>query len=210
MRKRLFFMTIVCLSSCMLPDRTLPILGDPTITRRWSNGKELFDTIYPVVPAFSLTDQDSLPVNEKTFSGHVYVVDFIFLSCPGICPIMTDEMKRTYHFYEHNDQVMFLSHTIDPERDTIPRLKAYADNLQIDNKKWRFVTGNQDTIYQLAYKGYYSKAYKDTSAPGGYIHGGGFLLIDKNRHIRGVYDGTDRNETFRLINDISLLLKEPS
>jgi protein SCO1 len=210
MKKGLVFIVIVCLSSCMLPDRRLPILGNPAITSSWSNGKVIFDTTYPVVPAFSLTDQDSLPVNEKTFYGHVYVVDFIFLSCPGICPIMTDEMERTYRFYEHNDHVMFLSHTIDPERDTIPRLKAYADNLHIDNKKWKFVTGNQDTIYQLAYKGYYAKAYKDSSAPGGYIHSGGFLLIDKNRHIRGVYDGTDRNETFRLINDISLLLKEPS
>jgi len=83
-------------------------------------------------------------------------------------------------------------------------------SLGVDDKKWKFVTGNQDSIYLLAERGYFSNAHRDSTAPGGYVHSGGLLLIDKNRHIRGVYNGTNPKETGRLINDINILLKEPS
>lgn len=196
--------------SCRRPEAKLPILGEPVVTQRLSDGKTVYDSVYPVIPAFSLLDQDSTTVNNQSFSGKIYVADFIFLSCPSICPKMTTEMKKTYDFFLKDDRVCFISHTVDPERDTIPRLKAFAESLHIDDRKWKFVTGNQDSILQLAEKGYFSNAYKDSTAPGGYVHSGGLLLIDQNRHIRGVYNGTDPKETHRLINDINILLKEPS
>ncbi len=178
----------------------LPFLGNPEI-----NGK---DTIYPTVANFSFRDQDSNIVNNQTFSGKIYVADFIFLSCPSICPIMTREMLKVYHAYEGNEQVAFISHTIDPERDTIPRLRAYAENLGVKVNQWHFVTGNQDSIRNLSEHSYFTIAHPDSTSPGGFTHSGGLLLIDKHRHIRGVYDGTNPKETVRLIEDIKKLLSE--
>jgi protein SCO1/2 len=206
MKKILLLALLV--SGCTSPEKKLPILGEPGVTARQENGKTAYDTIYPVIPPFSFTDQDGLAVNEQSFAGKIYVADFIFLSCPNICPKMTVEMKKVYSTFKANDGILFLSHTIDPEDDSIPRLKAYAAGLEVAGPKWRFVTGNQDTIYHLAEKGYFSTAYKDSTAPGGYVHSGGLLLVDKARHIRGVYNGTDPQETNRLINDINILLKE--
>jgi protein SCO1 len=197
-------------TGCRRPEVKLPILGEPLVTQRLLNGKVVYDSIYPAVPAFALLDQDSLPVNNQSFSDKIYVADFIFLSCPGICPKMTAEMKRVYDFFLKDDRVRFISHTVDPENDTIPRLKAFARSLHIDDKKWKFVTGNQDSILHLAEHGYFSNAYKDSTAPGGYVHSGGLLLVDKNRHLRGVYDGTNPQETYRLMNDLNILLKESS
>ncbi len=201
-----FFLSV----GCRRPEVRLPILGEPVITQRLFNGKIVYDSVFPTIPDFSFWDQDSTKVNNQSFSGKVYVADFIFLSCPSICPKMTVEMKRTYDFFLRDDRIRFISHTVDPEHDSIPRLKAFTSSLHIDNNKWKFVTGNQDSILQLAEKGYFSNAYKDSTAPGGYVHSGGLLLIDKNRHIRGVYDGTNPKETYRLINDINILLKEPA
>jgi protein SCO1/2 len=188
------------MTGCTSKNYKLPILGTPTIVGN--------DTIYPTIPAFKLINQDSVEVTNKTFDNKIYIADFIFLSCPTICPKMTGEMMKVYETYKSNPNILFISHTIDPENDTLPRLKNYSDNLGIDSKKWFFVTGNKDSIYSLAENGYFSTAYSDSTAPGGYIHSGGLLLIDKNKHIRGVYDGTDQAETERLISDIKKLLNE--
>ena len=103
---------------------------------------------------------------------------------------------------------LFISHTIDPEHDSISLLKSFSENLGVSSKKWHFVTGNVDSIYKIAEKNYFTSAYPDSIDKSNFIHGGGLLLVDKNKHIRGVYDGTDESETNRLISDIKLLLKE--
>lgn len=190
----------IAVVACKRPDLTLPVLGTPSVIGQ--------DTIYPAVRDFKFTDQDSNEVTGRTFDDKIYVADFIFLSCPSICPKMNEAMLAVYTTFKDNSNVLFLSHTIDPQRDTIPRLKAFADNLKIRSEKWHFVTGNQDSIYAMADKSYFATAYPDSEAPGGYAHSGGLLLIDKNRHIRGVYDGTNPAETTRLIHDLHLLLKE--
>ncbi|HVI43953.1 MAG TPA: SCO family protein [Chitinophaga sp.] len=195
-------------AACTGPESKLPVLGEPTVSRHFSGGKEIAVTTWPKIPPFSFTGQDGRLVTEKTFAGHIYVADFIFLSCPSICPKMTAEMKKVYDAFTKEDRVLFLSHTIDPERDTVPRLYAYAEAMHIDHQKWRFVTGDIDSIYKIAEKSYFSTATKDSAAPGGYIHGGGLLLVDTDRHIRGVYNGTNDKEAERLIADIKKLLKE--
>lgn len=188
------------LLSCTSKNDKLPILGNPTIV---SN-----DTIYPTIPAFQFINQDSLIVTEKTFEDKIYIADFIFLNCPTICPKMTNEMTKVYDTYKSNSNILFISHTIDPKNDNIPRLKSYSDNLGADSNKWFFVTGKKEKIYALAEENYFTTAYADSTAPGGYVHSGGLLLIDKNKHIRGVYDGTDPTETDRLTSDIKKLLNE--
>ncbi|THF48453.1 SCO family protein [Flavobacterium supellecticarium] len=187
------------LLSCTNRQQRLPFLGNPVVKGQ--------DTLYPKIKNFTFIDQDSITVTNKTFDGKIYIADFIFLSCPTICPKMTVEMLAVYHKYQNNPDVAFLSHTIDPEQDTIKRLKAYSENLGITGK-WHFVTGNKENIYKMATESYFMTAYPDAKEPGGYVHSGGLLLIDRNRHIRGVYDGTNPQETKRLIADIALLLKE--
>lgn len=185
---------------CTSGSKKLPVLGNPALPASAENS--------PVIPPFSFTGQDNIPVTETTFKNHIYVADFIFLSCPTICPVMTRELKKVYDTFEHDPRVLFLSHTIDPEHDTTEALKRHSDRLGVDSKKWFFVTGEKDSIYKIAEEGYFSSARSDKKAPGGYIHSGGLLLIDTNRHIRGVYDGTNPQETERLINDIKILLQE--
>ncbi|OYX84277.1 MAG: SCO family protein [Flavobacteriales bacterium 32-34-25] len=186
--------------SCSSKQEKLPFLGNPIV-----NGDE---TKYPKVSAFSFIDQNNTVVTNKTFDNKIYIADFIFLSCPTICPKMNVEMKKVYDAYKDNPKISFLSHTIDPKNDTTEKLKEYAKALKIDDSKWRFVNGNRDSIYSIATKSYFTTAYPDSKEPGGFVHGGGLLLVDKNRHIRGVYDGTDSKETERLITDIKILLEE--
>lgn len=199
MKKAIYILLICIVFGCEQKKEKLPYLGNPIV-----KGK---DTIYPKIQDFSFIDQDSIIVTNKTFENKIYVADFIFLSCPTICPKMHTELSSVYTIYKNNPDILFLSHTIDPEHDTVERLKAYTKSNNISNK-WHFVTGNRDSIYNIATKSYFATAYKDSKEPGGYVHSGGFLLIDKNRHIRGVYDGTNTDETKRLIRDIRVLLSE--
>lgn len=186
--------------SCSNPGKKLPIFGRPTITGN--------DTIYPTIKQFSFISQDSTTITKKTFDNKIYVADFIFLSCPSICPVMTTELKKVYDVYKTNPNIYFISHTIDPQNDTIPRLKKYSEKMGVDSRKWFFVTGTKDSIYSIAEDSYFATAYADETAPGGYVHSGGLLLVDKNKQIRGIYDGTNPMETERLIKEIKILIKE--
>lgn len=190
----------LCIVGCKEQERQLPFLGTPEISGN--------DTIYPVIEPFSFINQDSNVVTNATFQDKIYVADFIFLSCPTICPMMNQEMKKVYNHFKDNKDVLFLSHTIDPKNDSVSHLKMYANSLKVDQAKWHFVTGKEVEIHRMAEESYYSIAYADSTAPGGFAHSGGFLLIDKKRHIRGVYDGTDAAKTKELIRDIELLLQE--
>jgi protein SCO1/2 len=197
---RLVFIILVVLSSCNGNNSTLPFLGHPIIS-----GK---DTVYPTVPPFSFLNQDSTIITDQYFTDKIYIADFIFVSCPSICPKMTANLKTVYEAYATNNRVYFLSHTIDPDRDSPSRLKRYTSGLNINTQKWNFVTGAKDSLFNIAKQGYFTNAYADSTSPGGLVHSGGLLLVDKNKHIRGVYDGTDTEEMNRLKNEIAILLKE--
>lgn len=190
-----FTAVLLFLLSC--GSRELPVLNDPQD-----------ETKVSAIASFTFTDQDSNRITDKTFDDKLYVTDFIFLSCVAICPKMNTEMLKVYKAFEANDKVLFLSHTIDPEHDSIPLLKKFSDNLGISSAKWHFVTGHVDSIYTIAEKSYFTSAYPDSADKSSFIHGGGLLLVDKYKHIRGVYDGTNPAETERLVKDIKLLLKE--
>ena len=191
-----FILISFLLGSCS--EEKLPVLGKSSSS----------DKNAPTIPPFTFVNQDNFIVSQQTFYDKIYVADFIFLSCATICPKMNIEMLRTYKAFENDGRVLFISHTIDPEHDSIPLLKSFSENLGVSSKKWHFVTGNVDSIYKIAEKNYFTSAYPDSIDNRNFIHGGGLLLVDKNKHIRGVYDGTDESETDRLISDIKLLLKE--
>jgi len=183
-----------------------PILGRKQYVEKVVNGETIIDTVDHSIPDFKLMNQDSVYVTPNSFKNQIYVADFFFTSCPTICPTMKKEMLRVYEAYNDNEQVAIISHTIDPEYDTIPLLNDFAARLGVEAPKWHFVTGEKESIYELGQKGYMVTAMEDENEAGGYIHSGAFILVDKDRHIRGIYDGTQATDVDRLITDIALLL----
>ena len=188
--------------------KKLPILGERAVDVKTVNGQEVIDTIYQTVPDFSLTNQDGKIIDQNTINGKIYVADFFFVTCPTICPRMKKNLLTVYEAFKGNPNILFLSHTIDPEHDSVAVLKNFAERLGADSKQWHFLTGNRDSIYELATHGYYATALPDSTEPGGYVHSGGLILIDKNRRVRGIYDGTSEKDTKTLMEDMELLLNE--
>lgn len=166
------------------------------------------DTIYYTVPDFSFTDQDGKEVTKSTVEGKVYVTDFFFTTCPTICPRMKDQMLRLYNEFKDEKDVKLVSHTIDPRHDSVAVLHDFAYNkLELTPGTWHFVTGEQQKIYDMA-RAYMVVAGEDGTAPGGYVHSGKFILLDRKGHIRGYYDGTDPLAVADLMRDMKTLLVE--
>jgi protein SCO1/2 len=186
----------------------LPILGDRAVDVKWIDGKEVIDTVYQTVPAFSFTNQDGATITQDISKGKIYVADFFFVTCPTICPRMKKNLLTVYQKFKDNPDILLLSHTIDPEHDSVAVLKDFANRLGANSKQWHFLTGNRDSIYELATHGYYATALADSTEPGGYVHSGGLILVDKLKRVRGIYDGTSAKDTERLIGDMELLLNE--
>ncbi len=194
----LFLISMVSFA-CQMEQEKLPILGEKLI--------EGTDTLFHTIPEFSFTNQEGQEVTLATFEDKIYVVDFFFVSCPTICPVVKAQMLRVLEAYQDEDRLVFLSHTIDPKRDTVERLKKYADNLGVGVPKWHFVTGDKDKLHGIA-SSYFSIAYEDSSAPGGFDHSGRLILIDQNKHIRSYCDGTDPESVDQFIKDIGILLEK--
>jgi protein SCO1/2 len=202
-------LSLFIFSSCH--DKRLPIYGEKELGKVMKEGKEVTDTIYQTVPLFSFVDQDSNIVTNETFKGKIYIADFVFLSCKSICPKMNVQMKRLYEKYKDNPDVLFLSHSIDPEHDTLARIKKFMLANNADTKKWHLVRGEEKDILKIANNGYFSIAYRDSlnAEPGAeYQHQGWMILVDKHQRVRSMKDGTDQYEVDALIKDIDVLLEE--
>ena len=191
------------IASCQ-EKKSLPFLG-PKDTHL-VDGK--VDTIYHQIPPFRFLNQDSTWVSEKDMAGKVYIADFFFTSCPTICPKMKTQLLRIYERYAANDRIRILSHSIDPAFDTPSVLRQYAERLQVKAPRWNMLTGDKAAIYKLGEKSYMVTAQEDKNEAGGFVHSGAFILVDKNRHVRGIYDGTQETEVNHLIEDIEILLQE--
>lgn len=207
MRNFIILLGLFLAASCT-ENKRLPILGERSTETKVVNGETIIDTVYATVPSFKLLNQDGDTVTEKTVEGKIYVADFFFTSCPTICPVMKKEMLRVYDKIKGDASFMLLSHTIDPDFDSIPLLKDYASRLGSDGKQWQFLTGEREAIYELAEKGYYATAMPDSTEPGGYVHSGGFILVDTHKRVRGVYNGTDTKEVDKLMEDLFVLKAE--
>ncbi len=171
-----------------------------------SKGKNHF------IADFDLIDQDGLNFSSSSVSKKIWVVEYFFASCMGICPIMNEQMKRIQSAYYSDSNVVILSFTVDPENDTPKVLKEYANAHESVTGKWFFLTGNKESIYKLARKSFFllkpAEAKNQGDVGSDFIHTNNFVLIDKNKQIRGYYDGTNRNEVDELIDDIAILQKE--
>ncbi|MEX2596271.1 MAG: SCO family protein [Salibacteraceae bacterium] len=203
-----YFLSVLALMSCEEQQKKkLPVLGPYAVTDIIIDGKLKTDTVFTTVRPFSFYDQNGDNITHKTIEGKVYVTDFFFTSCPTICPKMKQQMLRVHERFRETEDLVLLSHSIDPKRDSIARLKTYADKLGIDGSRWHLMTGERDSIYSMA-KHYMIAAQEDRLAPGGYAHSGAFLLVDRNKQIRGIYDGTDPDDVDDLMSDIEVILNE--
>lgn len=190
----------ILLFSCVNKEEKLPIFGQREVVGA--------DTVYHAIAPFSFIDQDSMEITNDTFRDKIYVADFFFTTCRTICPIMKTQMLRVYEATREMPDVLILSHTIDPEYDTVALLHDFAERLGVESKRWHFVTGVKDSIYKIAQTSYFATAMEDKTEPDGFIHSGAFLLIDKKQRIRGKYDGTKEEDVNRLIVDIKRLRRE--
>ena len=201
MIKRFLYLVITALGilSC-IEEKPLPILGE-----RDFNGT---DTIYHSIGNFAFLNQDSSLITNDSVRGKIYVADFFFTSCRTICPVMKTQMHRIYDEYKTDPDIVILSHTIDPEYDTVGFLRGYAQRLRVSSPKCHFLTGRKEDIYEIAEKSYFTTAREDATEEQGFIHSGAFLLIDPQQRIRGQYDGTKPEDVDRLIKDIQRLKRE--
>ncbi|MES2396119.1 MAG: SCO family protein [Bacteroidota bacterium] len=181
----------------------LPYFGEKMLA---DNGK---DTIYHSIPSFKFVNQNGDTISDKTYDGKIYVADYFFTTCKTICPKMTSELIRVQEKFAYtNGMVQILSHTVNPENDSVPVLKAYANMVHADQKMWNFVTGDKKQLYDLARNGYLLNALEGDGGPDDFIHSELFILVDKEKHIRGIYDGTKITEVSKLIDGIKVLMAE--
>lgn len=186
----------------------VPYYATPDFTPIWTTDKAVIDTIR-TVGTFRFTDQYENEITQDSVRNTVHLVNFFFTSCPGICPTMTTNIKQVYHTYQGHPAVRFLSHSVTPDIDTTPLLRAYAKKYAITGHQWHFLRGNKNEIYSIARMGYFIEeeaGYSKDSRE--FIHSENIILVDKHGRLRGIYNGTLRAEIPRMIEDIDELLRE--
>lgn len=160
---------------------------------------------YHTIADFALTNQNGKLVTQKDYRNKIYIADFFFTTCPTICPIMTKNMAAIQDKILNDEEVMLLSHSVTPDIDSVPQLKKYALEKGVMDSKWNLVTGNKQQIYELARKSYMAVKTDGDGGPYDMIHTENFILVDKERRIRGFYDGTDSEEMEKLLGDLEIL-----
>lgn len=169
-------------------------------------------------PKFTLTNQNGNQISNTDYNGKVYVLEFFFVSCPTICPVMNQNMKVLEKAFFGNPNFGIASITIDPENDTVDVLKKHAEELGVTSSNWHFLTGDKQYIFDISNKGFNLYAGENTNVSGGFEHSGLFALIDKNGNIRSrkddygnpilYYDGLEKEGIKALQQDIATLLNE--
>ena len=187
----------------------LPYYNEESFTPIWLTPNTEEEKRFHKIPDFNLMNQLGDTISQKTFEGKIYVTDFFFTTCPGICPKMTGNMEKIQEEFVNDSDILLLSHSVMPTTDSIPILKEYAKNNNVIDNKWHLVTGDKKDIYDLGRNHYFVEndlgEVKDIND---FLHTENFLLIDKNKHIRGIYNGLNRASIAQLIIDIKTLQKE--
>ena len=155
---------------------------------------------------FNLINQNGANITSEDYQNKIYVVDFFFTRCPSICPIMTDNMLQIQQNFIKNNDIMLLSISVTPELDNVEVLKNYAVEKGVIDAKWNITTGSKKHIYELARKSYFAVLEQGDGGLQDFIHTPTFILVDKKKQIRGIYDGTEEKEISRIINDINILV----
>lgn len=190
------------------PLRLLPYYGPRRIDSLQSGGKWIKDTVFHRVNSFSFIDQTGATLTEAAFKDKIYVADYFFCTCQSICPVMTRQMARLAKHFTGDPEVLFLSHTVNPEHDSVNVLADYARLHGVKHGQWYLVTGDKPSLYKQARESYMLDAAEGDGGADDFIHTENFALVDPSRHIRGYYDGTDSLQMEQLIKDVALLKKE--
>jgi protein SCO1 len=195
------------LNACNNKQSKLPILGNREPVTKTVDGKSVVDTAYATIPDFKFVNQYGDTITQKNLDGKIYVADFFFTTCPSICPVMHRNMLNVYKEFKADDNFRIISHTIDPKYDTVKVLKRYADKMGLTGNIWWLLHGDKGSTYTIAKS--YLQTVQEKNPAGQFIHDGFFILIDKQKRIRGTYEGTDPKEVDKLIADIKILKAEP-
>ena len=186
------------------PLETLPIYQPAEVNEKLVDSSIIHVSKYHKIADFKLTNQNGEKITQEFYNDKIYVADFFFTTCQDICPVMTKNMYQLQQELKNDNNILFLSHTVIPEIDTVEQLKKYAIENKIDESRWNLVTGDKKQIYDLARKSYL--AVEDVEfGEFDMIHTENFMLIDKQKQIRGFYDGTNTEEIQRLLKDIEIL-----
>lgn len=181
------------------PSDVNPKLVDASVKHIQSNHK---------IADFSLINQNGDTITNKNYEGKIYIADFFFTRCKTICIAMAYNMSELQEFYKNDSDIMFLSHSVTPVIDSVSVLKAYAENKGVIDGKWNVTTGPKKHIYELARKSYFAVLDEGNGDENDFIHTEQFVLVDKDRRIRGYYDGTEKKDMKKVIADITLLKEE--
>ena len=200
--------TVISFYNVLTPEKKLPIYQPSMVKFQLVDSTIQHVKRFHKIDDFSLVNQNNEIITNETYDGKIYIADFFFTTCPGICPIMKENMIVLQDEFINDDHVLLLSHTVTPEIDSVQVLKKYSQDKGVIDSKWNMVTGDKKQIYNLARKSYL--VAEDIEGPRQYdmIHTENFVLIDSKRRIRGFYDGTDIDVMDNLISDIKILKKE--
>lgn len=185
---------------------TLPYYEEATFTPKWFENAAQVPADFHHIPSFSLLNQEGRTITATTLAGKIFVVDFFFTTCPGICPKMTNNMAIVQEAFLDDKEVMLLSHSVTPEYDSVSVLRSYAEKKGVVAGKWHLLTGERDHIYDLGRNYYFIEEDLGLEKGlDGFIHTENFVLIDGNLHIRGIYNGLSKTAINQLIADINTL-----
>ena len=212
-RYRLFFIVLTVLSGIIIvlmyqalqPQKRLAIYQPSMVNPDLVDSTLVYVKKYHSIADFKLINQNGDTVTQEQYAQKIYIADFFFTTCPTICPMMTANMVDIQKIIQDDDEVMLLSHSVTPEIDSVPQLKKYALEKGVIDAKWNLVTGDKKQIYELARKSYLAALDDGDGGPYDMIHTENFILVDKERRIRGFYDGTSSEEIAKLLEDLKVL-----
>jgi len=201
-------LVLLCFSCTNKQQITLPYFNTSDFTPVWLNKTDPEYKKLHTISSFSLIDQHGKVITERTTSGKIYVANFFFTRCANICPKMMDNLKKAAATFAPDSNVLIVSHSVTPLYDNVAVLKNYAEEKDINQPNWHLVTGDKDQIYNLARTSYFADTVTSSAITTTFLHTENLILVDKNRHIRGVYNGTIPFEVENLIRHIRILEKE--
>ena len=199
---------IYAIYTLLTPDKKLPIFNFSDVNPKLVDESVVHIRRNHKVADFSLINQNGDTITQDNYKDKIYVADFFFTRCMTICPVMTNNIGKLQEVFKNDDDVMFLSHSVTPDIDSVSVLKEYAIAKGVIDAKWNITTGSKKHIYELARKSYFAVLEEGDGGLQDFIHTENFILVDKKKQIRGFYDGTNNEDIERLISDIKLLQTE--
>jgi protein SCO1/2 len=200
--------TISLFYNALKPKKTLPIYNPSDVNPELVDSTIQYKSKYHTIADFSFVNQNGDTITQKNYEGKIYVADFFFTTCGSICPKMSTNLVEVQKAVLNNPKVMLLSHTVFPEVDSVSVLKAYAVKYGVVDSKWNLVTGDKKEIYKMARKSYLAVKLGRPDQLYDMVHTENFVLVDQKRRVRGFYDGTNKEDIKRLLEDIDFLSNE--